>query len=250
MNILIVESENDQYFIESLAKKVSFENTVCRIDTFKHSSLDAKLLTTQIASVLGNIDRGLSKIGIILDMDNSTQNERILLINKCLKQALIDCGYVAPSILLSTINEFIDISIDESLNIKVACFFTNVDGEGELETVLKAIKSDKYPSIFADCLYEGWQNCLKEKGIKIVSRGEQGDFTDKELLKLWVDFYKRFDTLKKKERNEKNTDWRGIMTGVTKPPKEETLNSVRGDDIFNLESEILKDIRFFLRLFD
>jgi hypothetical protein len=29
------DSENDQYFIEALAKKVSYENKVCRIDEYK-----------------------------------------------------------------------------------------------------------------------------------------------------------------------------------------------------------------------
>lgn len=31
MNILIVESENDQYFVDTLAKEISSENRVCRI---------------------------------------------------------------------------------------------------------------------------------------------------------------------------------------------------------------------------
>jgi len=248
MNILIVESENDQYFIEALAKKVSLENKVCKIDTFKHSSFDeqGKKLTTQIISALSDIDRKLSKIGIILDLDKSNQIERINLINKCLKQALNDCGYNEPSIFLSKINELISIPIDELLSIKVACFFTNIDGEGELETVLKAIKTKD--SKFADCLYEGWLECLNKKGIKIVNQGESGDFNDKELLKLWVDFYKRFDTLKRKDRDEKNTDWRGIMTGITK--KEDKLDCVRGEDIFDLQSEKLRELKSFLQLFD
>ena len=78
----------------------------------------------------------------------------------------------------------------------MACYFTNVDGNGELETLLKEIK--KKDSTFADCLLEGWQDCLIQKGKKVVTRGQQGDITDKELLKLWVDFYKRYDTLKKR----------------------------------------------------
>jgi hypothetical protein len=69
----------------------------------------------------------------------------------------------------------------------------------------------------------------------------------KEILKLWVDFYKRFDTLKRGDRGRKMTDWRGIMLGETE--KGEKLEKTRGDEIFNLDSEELKDLRNFLSLF-
>jgi len=247
MNILIVESENDQYFIEALAKKVSDENQVCRIDEYKYSSLDEKKLTTQITNALIDVkSRQVSKIGIILDMDNSTQEERIALINKCLKKSFADCTYPEPSHLLTNIKELITNPIDDDLDVKMACFFTNIDGEGELETVLKAIKLKK--SVFADCLYEGWKDCLINKGKTIGKKGEQCDISDKELLKLWVDFYKRFDTLKRNNRDEKNTDWKGIMRGETK--KGEKIKTVRGEYIFDLHSEKLKDIKSFLSLFD
>jgi hypothetical protein len=74
-----------------------------------------------------------------------------------------------------------------------------------------------------------WKNCLTNKGKKIGQKGEQCDISDKELLKLWVDFYKRFDTLKRNQRDEKNTDWKGIMRGK----KGEKLKKVRGEDIFD-----------------
>jgi hypothetical protein len=241
------DSENDQYFIEALAKKVYYENKVCRIDEYKYSSLDEKKLTTQITNALIDVkSRSVSKIGIILDMDNSTLQERLALINKCLKKSFADCGYPEPSHLLINTKEFITNPIDDDLDVKIAGFFTNIDGEGELETVLKAIKLK--PSVFADCLYEEWKNCLTNKGKKIGQKGEQCDISDKELLKLWVDFYKRFDTLKRNQRDEKNTDWKGIMRGETK--KGEKLKKVRGEDIFDLQSDKLKDIKLFLSMFD
>ncbi len=71
MNILIVESENDQYFVEALVSQtINAETEVCRIDEFRHSSLDEKQLTTKIEDAFTT--RGVSKIGILLDMDNST----------------------------------------------------------------------------------------------------------------------------------------------------------------------------------
>jgi len=247
MNILIVESENDEYFVDTLAKEISSENRVCRIDEYKHSSLDEIKLTTQITNALTDaVSRSVSKIGIILDMDNSTKEERIRLVNKCLLTSFTDCDYPTPDILLTDVKKFVTCKIDDDLSVRIACFFTNVDGEGELETVLKEIKSEE--SVFADCLYDGWKDCLIRKGKVIAGRGEQCDISYKELLKLWVDFYKRFDTLKRSERNEKNTDWKGIMLGVTK--NGEQLKRKRGEAIFDLHSDKLSDIKSFLSMFD
>ncbi len=130
MNILIVESENDQYFIEAIAKKVSSETIVCRIDEYKYSSLDEKKLTTQITNALIDTTRNVSKIGIILDMDDSTQEKRIELINKCLKKSFSDCGYPEIDRLLTNTKEFIKCKIDDDLSVEIACFFTNIDGKG------------------------------------------------------------------------------------------------------------------------
>ena len=245
MNILIVESENDEYFVQALVNKISIDNKVCSIDEFKHSSLSKEKLQIQIASALRDVNRGdgVSKIGIILDMDNSNQKDRISLINSSLNQALIDLNYVVPEVLLEDVNTFITIPIDSELNIKIACYFTNVDGHGELETILKEISTQE--SIFADCLEEGWINCITHKGKNIVGSNEQGDITHKEILKLWVDFYKRFDTLKKANRGEKYTKWKGIMLG-------DSANNVvaRGENIFNLDAPILSELKSFLGLFD
>ncbi len=247
MNVLIVESENDQYFIEALAKKISIENHVYHIDNYEHSSLDEVKLTTKIKGFLLDTKRDISKIGIILDMDDSNVSSRINLVNRCLENALKEYDNV-PNSLLTDTKQFVTIPID-GLDRKVACYFMNVNGEGELETVLKAIKKQK--SVFADCLYEGWQECLIKKGMKIVGRGENGgNIAEKDILKLWVDFYKRFDTLKKSDRkqSEKMTDWRGLMLGVTK--KNEVLEDARGEDIFDLSSPILDELNSFLKMFD
>jgi hypothetical protein len=83
MNILIVESENDQYFVEALAHNAN--NQVWHIDKFEHSSLDETKLSTKIGSALTT--DGVQKIGILLDMDESNEKERIALINRSLKKA-------------------------------------------------------------------------------------------------------------------------------------------------------------------
>ena len=248
MNILIVESENDQYFVQALANLLNTSETeVCSIDDYKHSSLDKIKLKTQIGSALTT--RDVLKVGIILDMDDSTLEDRFKLVNEALIDALkdnFDTDFVV-STPLKAIKEFIEISIGEFTKIHFCCYFTNVEGSGELETLFKAIKTQD--STFADCILEGWQNCIQEKGKKVVRSGEKGgDIKDKELLKLWVDFYKRFDTLKKSERNEDLTDWKGIWLGQTS--KKGKIVTPRGSNIFNLESEVLKDVKDFLLLFN
>jgi hypothetical protein len=246
MNILIVESENDQYFIQALANFLNTKTTVCKIDDYRHSSLDETKLKTQIGSALTT--KGISKIGVILDMDDSTIENRIKLINDCLINALKDNfdNDFKISKQLEKPNEFISVEIDKLTTIGFACYFTNVDGNGELETILKAIKNQD--SNFADCILEGWHDCIVSKGKKVVKRGESGDITDKELLKLWVDFYKRFDTLKKGNRNKDTTDWKTIWLGRTND-KGEFIAPPRGRDIFSLESNILDDLKAFLALF-
>ncbi len=244
MNTLIVESENDQYFIEALARKINTENTVCFIDKFKHSSLDERNLTKKISSALVDANRGLSKLGIVLDLDSSSVDDRIDLINECLTKALIDSDWEVPETLLTRINEFIRVE-KEGQSVEIACHFTNVGGEGELETLLKSIATQN--SDFADCLMTGWRKCIESKKKKVVKRGEPGDISEKEILKLWVDFYKRLDTLKKSERNQENTNWRGIMLGLEKDGKP---LKARGEDIFDLDSPVLNDLNIFLKMFN
>ncbi len=258
MNILIVESENDEYFVRALIDKMQQGDTdVVRIHEFKYSpappnlkSIEKAELTRQIGLALNDITpRTVEKIGIILDMDEKTRKDRLDLVNACLKVAYQEQFDEATSTEITETDKMFDLKIvEDDITVQIACHFTNVDGEGELETVLKAIASKD--SVFADCLIEGWQPCIEKKGKKVVEKGQQGDITHKQILKLWVDFYKRFDTLKKGKRNFENTDWSGIWTGEIQPkrgkPKPVTA---RGKDIFDLDSLKLDDMRKFLALF-
>jgi hypothetical protein len=245
MNILIVESENDQYFVQALSNYLNnADTTVCTIDDYKHSSLDKTKLKIQIGSALTT--KQILKVGVILDMDDSNAADRIQLVNECLENALKEnfSDFEVTKLLQQT-NQFIDIKIDEYSTIQFACYFTNVDGNGELETLLKAMKTKD--STFADCLLDGWQTCIEHKGKKVAKRGESGDITDKELLKLWVDFYKRFDTLKKGNRNKDSTDWKGIFLGIS---NKQGKILARGNDIFSFDAPVLDDLKLFLRLFN
>ncbi len=245
MNILIVESHNDQYFVQALANNISSNNNVWHIDEFKHSNLEEEKLKIVLADALTT--RTVTKIGIMLDIDNSNRVSRIDLINRCLEKSIADCDFIKLETKIEDTGKLVNIKLTEEKEVQIACYFTNIDEKGELEDVLKKIASQK--ADFADCLFKGWKECFEQKGKKVVKTGEAGgDITDKQLVKLWVDFYKRLDTLPKKKRNEDTTDWKGICLGYE--DSKGTKIKERANDIFNLNHPVLEEMKEFLRLFN
>lgn len=239
MQYLIVESINDQYFVEALLEDLNAQETRVRyvVDDFAHSP-DGKDV-----AVLGNILTGLdgsgAKIGIIKDLDRNTISQRLGFIQEVIEKSLQENGFNSDNV--PTIEEqgrFYSYQISDYLTVEFACYFTNINERGELEDVLKAIATQD--TTFADCLEDGWKACFEAKGKQLVESGQPGgDITSKELIKLWVDFYKRYDTLKRGNRDSDTTSWKEIWTGPDK----------RGSHIFNLRHPALNDLRAFLRLF-
>ena len=171
-NVLIVESINDQYFIEALVSYININNKIeissplCLINEYDClggiGKLEDKLRILKIRVDRGDID----KIGIIFDADNVGIETR--------KQQ---------------IKEKINTVFGDNPPIDFSIFIMNIDGKGELETLLKAIKSKN--SIIADCL-DAWQQCIpKEKQLK-----------PKDFDKQWVQIYQRFDCCNKKEKKQ------------------------------------------------
>ena len=171
-NVLIVESINDQYFIEALVSYININNKIeissplCLINEYDClggiGKLEDKLRILKIRVDRGDID----KIGIIFDADNVGIETR--------KQQ---------------IKEKINTVFGDNPPIDFSTFIMNIDGKGELETLLKAIKSKD--SIIADCL-DAWQQCIpKEKQLK-----------PKDFDKQWVQIYQRFDCCNKKEKKQ------------------------------------------------
>ena len=202
-NLLIVESHNDKYFIEALIDFMNLSNInvsepLCSIDEYECiggiGNLKKKLKEVK-ARVAKNGD--IKKIGIIVDADNKGIEERGIEIEN----------------LISTV-------FSEDDEIEFLYYITNVEGFGELETVLKEIK--KNDSIYADCL-NAWQECLPEdKKIK-----------KKDFDKFWVQIYQRYDCCSKKEA--KQTD-----------KKCNNEVSLKEKDIWNFEHEILNNLKEFL----
>ena len=235
MNKLIVESKNDKAFIEALIQHLhvnaEVDTPMCNIDDFEClGGSDETKLRIKIEELLDEVGkRGLNKIGVLFDMDTFTTNQRLDSVLKSLNIALENKGIPQIEIGFESVNQFINIPIDETTNVEIACFFTNLDGKGELETVLKAIKTQD--SFYADCL-EKWRECLVQKGKAI---------SEKEFDKFWLSNYIRFDTCSKNDKKQserkcslQNFDY--VMMNKS--------------HIFDLDSPILSDLKNFLLLFN
>ncbi len=234
MNKLIVESKNDKIFIEALIRHLHIhaevDTPICSIEDFEClNGLSQKKLSIKLEELLDEVaKKGLYKIGVVIDIDEFSTAERLNLVTNSLNQALKNKNIAPIEKGFEKINQFISVPIDETITVEIACFFTNLNGKGELETVLKAIKTQD--SVYADCLL-AWRDCL-EKGGQSIS---QKDFD-----KFWLSNYIRFDTCSKKDKTQserkcslQNFDY--IMENKS--------------TIFNFDSEILTDLTSYLNLF-
>jgi hypothetical protein len=217
-SLIIVESHNDKFFIEKLRDKlnlvnIKIENPICNLTDYEClDGLSEKKLSSTLLEV--KFDK-YKKIGIIIDADNVSIENRISLVNKCVKSL----ENIPNDFNLTNINQLIRI---EELDIEIGCYITNVDGKGELDTVLKTIANQD--STFADCL-NAWKSCLESKGKSIK---------EKDFIKFWVNNYLRFDTCKKSEQSQANS----------KCKNEQAIKK----DIWNLDDPILNDLKEFLKL--
>ena len=193
------------------------------IDDYKSlEGLSETELIKALKALEANIDKkGIEKIGIIIDIDNCSEQERLKFVDRCIKEV-----FEAES--LSSTKQFIDICGDNGTNAKLACYFTNVGGRGELETLLKAIKARESPH--ADCL-NSWKTCIESQGKEI----NQKDFD-----KFWVSIYLRYDTCSNQE--QKQAGRKCTMSGfdyVMEHKKE----------IWDWDNPTLDDLKEFFKLF-
>ena len=234
MNKLIVESKNDTAFVKALVKHINANAEVEEISIIEEFEdlgvgLSEQRLTDKISDVLDEVrKKDIQKVGILLDLDKETVENRIALVNKCLKKALLDKGFEKNTEGVLLINSFSKIKIDDVTDVEFACYFTNVDGEGELETVLKKIKNQN--SDYADCL-ESWRDCLNEKGKSVKN---------KEFDKFWISNYIRFDTCSNTDKGqaERKCSMQNFDYVLENKP------------IFNLDNALLSDLKSFLKLFN
>jgi uncharacterized protein YqgV (UPF0045/DUF77 family) len=187
-NIVIVESKNDKIFMQAMVEKLNCDIQVdppIYIDDYKSlEGLSETELIKALKNLIRKIDRkDIEKIGIIIDIDNYSEQERLKFVDRCIKQV-----FQAES--LSSTKQFIDICTDIGTNAKLACYFTNFEGKGELETLLKAIKARESPH--ADCL-NSWKTCIENQGQQINQKGFD---------KFWLSIYLRYDTCSDNEQQQ------------------------------------------------
>jgi uncharacterized protein YqgV (UPF0045/DUF77 family) len=225
-NLLIVESVNDKFFVEALIQHLNLKNIavsdgfIYKINDFETlDGLNPTKLLAAVNAVKSKIKKeDIQKVGILLDIDNETIADRLSLVNTALQSAF---GNDTP---IENINTFITIPIDKIQDVSIGAYFTNVEGQGELETVLRTIKSEK--SVYADCL-QRWQNCLLEQNNGIGLKTKDFD-------KFWVQMYIRYDTCTKKEQKQAGSKCNN-EAGMQKP-------------IWNFDHDCLKELLTFLAL--
>jgi hypothetical protein len=226
-NLLIVESDNDKYFVEALINHLNIGNieisngyiNVCKDDFECLGDLSATKLKTVLLAVKAKVKKeNIQRVGIIIDQDNVTVAERIALINDCIKEV-----FNVSAIFIKT-GELKSVPIDDKQNVEISTYFTNVNNQGDLETVLRHIK--KGSSTYADCL-ECWQNCLNEKNKAL----KQKDFD-----KFWVQVFMRYDQCTKNEQTQAGRKCNNEVSLKEKP-------------IWNFDDECLSDFKKFLNLF-
>jgi hypothetical protein len=230
-NRLIVESKNDKFFIQSIVNYLNIinvdvleinvtENDYLDLDGLSVASLERELKTIEADAQKSYVN----KVGIILDADDSQLKN----LNK-INEAIIK---VFPqNQKLERISHFVPIhSINLEDPIQIACYFVNVSGVGELETLLKEIKAKD--STYADCL-SSWQVCLQKNGKDPVS--------SKDFDKFWISNYLKFDTCsnRDKKQSERKCSMSGFSYVMTKKL-----------DIWNFEHPALNELKEFLKLFD
>ena len=225
-NIVIVESKNDKIFMQAMVEKLNCDIQVdppIYIDDYKSlEGLSETELIKALKNLIRKIDRkDIEKIGIIIDIDNCSEQERLEFVDRCIKQV-----FQAES--LSSTKQFIDICTDRGTNAKLACYFTNVGGQGELETLLKAIKARESPH--ADCL-DSWKTCIERQGQQINQKGFD---------KFWVSIYLRYDTCSDNEQQQAGK--KCSMSGC-----EYVMEHKK--DIWNWDNPALDDLKEFFKLF-
>jgi len=225
-NIVIVESKNDAIFMQAMVEKLNCDIEVespIYIDDYEswEGLSQTKLITTLKALEADLQKRDIEKIGVIIDIDNYSEPERLQWVNKCIQQ-------VFESETLSSTKQFIDICGDNGTKAKLACYFTNVGGKGELETLLKAIKARESPH--ADCLND-WRTCIESQGQQI---------NPKDFDKFWVSIYLRYDTCSDNEQQQAGRKCTMSRFDYVMEHKK---------DIWDWDNPALDDLKKFFKLF-
>lgn len=197
---ILVEGNSDRVFIEALIshinKDIAVDTPICSADSCDvlggKDELEKKLIAIKRTAK----KEGIDKIGIIIDANSVGVEAR-----EAEVQAKVDSVFAGDS------------SVELSIHI------LHIDGKGELETVLRSIKTKD--SIHADCL-DKLQDCLPD----------DDKLTEKEFLKRWVYYYQVYDNCSANERKQAKKNC-GDKASMSKA-------------IYDFNHELLNDLKEFL----
>ena len=234
---IIVEDNNDKHTYQAIINHINLQESLSvnqvevdwEVSSAETNPEKPTALIRTLKSLLNDIRSGsIERIGIVWDIDADAE-QKLKTVSSAINEAF---GTDVIVKLFSKPNELGSIVFDsgtpEEIEVKVACFFVGLNDKGEIEDLLKMIKSK--PSPLADCIDKNLPHCLKENGIT--------DVNDKELVKLWINNYQRYDNLTKKDRTAKNTKWESVMLK-------------RGEQLFDFskaEGKELVELKAFLNM--
>jgi len=203
-NLLIVESNNDKFFIQALLNHMNL-----------HIEIDKPICLVNDFECIGGIDNLEQKLKFV---SNQTQKQSIQKIG-----IIFDADEVGVEVRTRQIKEKINLVFGETRDIEFQIYIMSLDGKGELEDILKTIKTET--SHHADCLLE-WKTCVERTG---------GNVPDKIFNKFWINNYIMYDTCtSSKHRGKKDTYC--IFEYALKEKK-----------IWNFEHPILDELKDFLK---
>jgi hypothetical protein len=213
-SIILTEGVDDKAFIGALLK-----NTAVDFEEVEVSNEMGGLTLPNLKNALSvvknrTIKKGYQKIGIIIDRDSDSLQQRLNFINQALEGVF--------NVKLENADAPVHFRF-QHLAMEISCHFINLNGVPELEGYLMQIPQS--PTAYADCLQQ-WRNCI---GVDKIS--------DKEFRKLWVHYYVRFDTSTAEERQQ----------GGRKCTTEYSLNNK--PEHWNFNHPSLENLTNYLRLF-
>lgn len=173
-NTIFVEGKEDIPFVEMLIQNANIKEIF--IDELKGAGQgNNSLITTRLKSFTnGFVKNPSEKLGIILDLDEYNEAERLSFLNQSINEVF--------GITLKEVGLFEKTEI-EGIPLEIGCFFIKPN----LDVLIREIASKN--SEIADCLY----SCLTNESIK-----------PKERDKAWVYYYMLWDICDIKERENRS----------------------------------------------
>ena len=233
--LLIVESPNDKAFMELLlAQPQAAEISTIQPTEIEHlhnflgtdgkekrgkTALSQKLQVTR--SELSKTKAHIQHVAVIVDADSPPhggQAQSLALINRAFEEAFgVDPRFSAPG---EVITPTVDL-LGEKISLSLSCFLMqDATGEGNLDTVLKAIASRS--CVESDCLEE------MNRCVEAQTGQPMRDFT-----KQWVNYYLRSFAHKKQLNNAE--------------ARLHEVISAHGRDMFDLDAPLVAGLKAYLR---